>query len=354
MSAIMGIETSCDETSVALVSADGEVLANLIATQAAQHRPFGGVVPEIASREHLRRLMPLVEQMFAESDRSPEDLSAIAVTAGPGLIGALLVGVAGAQGLCYGWNLPIMPVNHLEAHLYSAYLRSEGPATAVPDHFMSIVVSGGHSSIYEVRGTEVRMLNRTRDDAAGEVFDKVAKFIGLPYPGGPHIERLSKEGDPQAFDFSLPRFKETTIDFSFSGLKSQAIRIARAEGLDAARPSGALYDFCASFQRAICDQIEDRLSKAWEEMEEQPSEICLTGGVAANGVLRTRVAGWAEVRGIVPRLPEKVFCTDNGAMIAFCGWQRFRRGEMADPKRVSVLSRVQVGERNHFHQKSSK
>jgi N6-L-threonylcarbamoyladenine synthase len=354
MSVIMGIETSCDETSVALVSGEGVVLANLIASQVEQHRPFGGVVPEIASREHLRRLMPLVEQVIDESDLSHEELAAIAVTAEPGLIGALLVGVAGAQGLCYGWNLPIIPVNHLEAHLYSAYLRSEGAAIPVADHFMSIVVSGGHSSIYDVRGGGVFMLNRTRDDAAGEVFDKVAKFIGLPYPGGPHIERFSSGGNAQAWDFPLPRFKDESIDFSFSGLKAHAIRIARREGIDAARPDQALRDFCASFQRAICDQIEDRLSRAWEGMREQPSEICLTGGVAANGALRERVAQWADSRGLTSRLPEKVFCTDNGAMIAFCGWQHFNRGEVADPKRVSVLSRAQAGERNHFATPSSK
>ena len=353
MKAILGIETSCDETSVAVIAADGSVSSNLIASQVETHRPFGGVVPEIASREHLRKLMPLITQALEEARLNLDDLEAVAVTAGPGLIGALLVGVAGAQGLCYGRDLPIVPVNHLEGHLYSAYLQKAGPAIEVPDHFLSIVVSGGHSSIYDVRNGSVTVLNRTRDDAAGEVFDKVAKFIGLPYPGGPHVERIGKEGDPRAFDFPLPQFKDGSIDFSFSGLKSNAIRLARSEHISAEGDQERLADFCASFQRAICDQIDDRLTRAWETLAETPEEICLTGGVAANGALRDRVREWAEARGVTVRLPEKVFCTDNGAMIAFCGWQSFRRGETADPKRVSALSRVQVGQRNLFAPPSS-
>ncbi len=348
MKAIMGIETSCDETSVAVVGDDGMVRSNLIASQVETHRPFGGVVPEIASREHLRKLMPLITQALDEAHLTLDDLEAVAVTAGPGLIGALLVGVAGAQGLCYGRGIPLIAVNHLEGHLYSAYLRKEGPAIPVPEHFLSIVVSGGHSSIYDVRPNTVAVLNRTRDDAAGEVFDKVAKFIGLPYPGGPHVERIGKDGDPGAFTFPLPQFKDGSIDFSFSGLKSNAIRIARREEISADGDTGRLADFCASFQRAICAQIEDRLSRAWDELPEKPNEICLTGGVAANGALRQTVSSWAEARGVTARLPERVFCTDNGAMIAFCGWQSFRRGELADPKRVAALSRVQVGQRNLF------
>lgn len=348
MRAILGIETSCDETSVAVVSSDGSVLSNIVASQIETHRPFGGVVPEIASREHLRKLLPLITQALDESALTLSDLEAVAVTAGPGLIGALLVGVAGAQGICYGRDIPIIPVNHLEGHLYSAYLRRQGASVAVPDHFLSIVVSGGHSSIYDVRDGTVEILNRTRDDAAGEVFDKVAKFIGLPYPGGPHVEELGREGDPEAFRFPLPQFKDDSIDFSFSGLKSNAIRVARGEGISADGDRGRLADFCASFQRTICDQIEDRLTRAWEALEDKPAEICLTGGVAANGALRERIQSWSEQRSLTGRIPEKVFCTDNGAMIAFCGWQAFGRGETADPRRVSALSRVQVGHRNLF------
>lgn len=353
MSAVLGIETSCDETSVAVVARDGAVLSNLIASQIETHRPFGGVVPEIASREHLRKLLPLIEQGLEESRLSLDDLRAVAVTAGPGLIGALLVGVAGAQGICYGRDIPIVPVNHLEGHLYSAYLRKEGPSIALPEAFLSLVVSGGHSSIYRIRGDSIDPLNRTRDDAAGEVFDKVAKFLGLPYPGGPHVEKLGRSGDDRAFEFPLAQYKDASIDFSFSGLKSSAIRLARRERISTDGDPKRLADFCASFQKAICDQIEDRLTRAWDALTDRPEEICLTGGVAANEALRDRIESWAGERKTVARLPEKVFCTDNGAMIAFCGWQSLRRGESADPKRVSALSRVQVGERNLFSPQSS-
>src|SRR5687767_9001365 len=218
---ILGIETSCDETSVAILGADGSVRANLIASQIARHQPFGGVVPEIASREHLQHLMPLIERALSDSSLRLEDLSAVAVTSGPGLIGALLVGVAAAQGLAYGREIPLIPVNHLAGHAFSGYLRTEGAATPLPEAFLSLVVSGGHSSVYSVRrqnGTAaVTMLNRTRDDAAGEIFDKVAKVLGLPYPGGPEIDKLAQTGNPDAFRFPIAQLKEDSPDFSFSG-----------------------------------------------------------------------------------------------------------------------------------------
>src|SRR5438552_1783304 len=191
---ILGIETSCDETSVALLERDGSVRVNHIASQIERHRPFGGVVPEIASREHLQHLFPLVSRALDDANAKWSDVEVIAVTSGPGLIGALLVGVAGAQGLAYGLGLPIVSVNHLEGHIFSPYLQLEGAAIPRPPRFISLVVSGGHSSIYDVRGESVTMLNRTRDDAIGETFDKVAKFVGLPYPGGPQIEKCGRDG----------------------------------------------------------------------------------------------------------------------------------------------------------------
>src|SRR6266540_4087724 len=202
---ILGIETSCDETSVALLDSDGTVRVNLIASQIERHRPFGGVVPEIASREHLQHLFPLVSRALDDAHASWGDIEKIAVTAGPGLIGALLVGVAGAQGLSYALGVPLIAVNHLEGHLFSPYLR-EGAAVPLPARFLSMVISGGHSSIYDVANGRVTMLNRTRDDAIGETFDKVAKFIGLPYPGGPQIEKHAREGsaDPRRFPFAVP------------------------------------------------------------------------------------------------------------------------------------------------------
>src|SRR3954463_6736516 len=201
---ILGIETSCDETSVALLEPDGSVRTNLIASQIERHQPFGGVVPEIASREHLQHLFPLVSRALLEADVAWEEIERIAVAGGPGLIGALLVGVAGAQGLAYGLGIPLVAVNHLEGHMFSPYLQREGASIALPERFLSLVISGGHSSIYDVRNGVITMLNRTRDDAIGETFDKVAKFIGLPYPGGPQIEKHANSGriDRKRFHFA--------------------------------------------------------------------------------------------------------------------------------------------------------
>jgi len=343
---ILGIETSCDETSAAVVDSDGTVRSNLIASQIARHQPFGGVVPEIASREHLEQLTPVVRQTLTAAGVGLRDLDAIAVTSGPGLIGALLVGVAGAQGLAYGLNIPLYPVNHLEGHIYSPYLRSSGPAIDRPPRFLSLVISGGHSSIYDVKhDATITMLNRTRDDAVGEVFDKVAKFIGLPYPGGPEIERTAGGGDPLRFRFALPHFKDEPLSFSFSGLKSNAIRLARELKLDQGNEDGKA-DFCASFQHAIGNQILDRLESVWSSLgsgSEPPTELALAGGVAANETLRRRVEEWSLQRSITPRLPERAFCTDNGAMIAFAGLRRAEQGDSGDPRRVPARSRMAVG-----------
>jgi N6-L-threonylcarbamoyladenine synthase len=213
---ILGIETSCDETSVALLERDGTVRVNLIASQIERHRPFGGVVPEIASREHLQHLFPLLEDGLERGGLQWSDIESVAVTAGPGLIGALLVGVAGAQGLAFGLGIPLVPVNHLEGHIYSPFLQKDGPAAPLPKRFLSLVISGGHSAIYDVRGAEIRRINRTRDDAIGETFDKVAKFIGLPYPGGPQIEARAREGkaDPKRFPLPVAQFRDESFAFS--------------------------------------------------------------------------------------------------------------------------------------------
>ena len=337
---ILGIETSCDETSVALLERDGNVRANLIASQIERHQPFGGVVPEIASREHLQHLFPLVERALGEAKAEWSDVENIAVTSGPGLIGALLVGVAGAQGLAYGLGIPLVPVNHLEGHIYSPFLAREGPSTALPERFLSLVISGGHSAIYDVRGPSVRQINRTRDDAIGETFDKVAKFVGLPYPGGPQIEKHARMGtaDPKRFPFPVPQFKDESLDFSYSGIKAGAIRLAREHGIRVDGDAALLGDFCATFQDALIAQLFDRLEAVWSRLEGPlPTEVAIAGGVAANGVLRERIQAWGEKRGIVVRLPEKRFCTDNAAMIAFAGLQK---GNPSDPRRVVARSRI--------------
>ncbi|MEA2489395.1 MAG: tRNA N6-adenosine threonylcarbamoyltransferase [Acidobacteriota bacterium] len=340
---ILGIETSCDETSVALLERDGSVRVNLIASQIDRHQPFGGVVPEIASREHLQHLFPLVEQAIIESGRAWEDVDSIAVTSGPGLIGALLVGVAGAQGLAYGRGLPLVSVNHLEGHIFSPYLQKEGPSIPLPERFLSIVVSGGHSSIYDVRGgqrMQVQMLNRTRDDAVGETFDKVAKFIGLPYPGGPQVEKHARAGtaDRKRFPFPVPQFRDASIDFSYSGIKAGAIRLAREYAVSIDGDPRVLADFCATFQDALFAQLFDRLETVWDRLEQpRPTEVALAGGVAANGILRERLLTWGDARGVIVRVPEKRYCTDNAAMIAFAGLQK---GEAGDPRRVTARSRI--------------
>ncbi len=334
---ILGIETSCDETAVALLERDGTVRVNLIASQIERHQPFGGVVPEIASREHLQHLFPLLTRALGEAKAEWGDIDSVAVTAGPGLIGALLVGVAGAQGLSYGLGVPLIAVNHLEGHIFSPYLQTEGPATPMPERFISLVISGGHSSIYDVKGGRVTMINRTRDDAIGETFDKVAKFIGLPYPGGPEVEKQARNGaaDPKRFPFPVPQFKEESLDFSYSGIKAGAIRLARQHDVRADGDPKTLADFCATFQDALFAQLFDRLNAAWTNFE---GEVAIAGGVAANSVLRARMQEWGSRRGLIVRLPEKRYCTDNAAMIAFAGLQR--PADAADPRRVTARSRI--------------
>ncbi|MDP9192622.1 MAG: tRNA (adenosine(37)-N6)-threonylcarbamoyltransferase complex transferase subunit TsaD [Acidobacteriota bacterium] len=337
---ILGIETSCDETAVALLERDGTVRVNLINSQINRHQPFGGVVPEIASREHLQHLFPLVECALVDGKATWDDIESVAVTSGPGLIGALLVGVAGAQGLAYGLGIPLMSVNHLEGHIYSPFLQREGAALELPRRFLALVVSGGHSAIYDVRGSDIQQINRTRDDAIGETFDKVAKFIGLPYPGGPEIEKHGREGkaDPKRFPFALAQFREQTLDFSYSGIKAGAIRLAREHSIRIDGDRAALADFCATFQDALVAQLFDRLDSVWDRLQgDKPEAVAVAGGVAANGVIRERLIAWGAQRGVIVRLPEKRFCTDNAAMIAFAGLQK---GNAGDPRRVEARSRI--------------
>ena len=337
---LLAIETSCDETSVAILGSDGTVRVNLIASQIERHQPFGGVVPEIASREHLQHLFPLVVRALGDAQLDWNDVDRIAVTAGPGLIGALLVGVAGAQGLAYGLGVPLVPVNHLEGHIFSPYLNQEGPSTTLPERFLSLVISGGHSSIYDVRRGVITMLNRTRDDAIGETFDKVAKFIGLPYPGGPQIEKHAHQGrsDRKRFHFAMPQFNDRSLDFSYSGIKAGAIRLAREHGVSATGDPSLLADFCATFQEALIDQLFDRLNAIWARLDApKPAEVAIAGGVAANGALRDRIAAWGREQAVIVRLPEKRYCTDNAAMIAFAAMQK--TDGATDPRRVSTRSR---------------
>jgi N6-L-threonylcarbamoyladenine synthase len=320
---VLGIETSCDETAVGIVEDRMHLRANVIASQVELHAPYGGVVPEVAARAHLEQLLPTIDTALVQAGCQLSDMDAIAVTAGPGLVGALLVGVSGAKGLALAHDVPLLGVNHLRAHVEVAQLEFgelEPPLVA-------LVVSGGHTSIVAMGEDGIfRQLGGTIDDAAGEAFDKIARFIGLPYPGGPEIDRLARDGDPTAFAFPRAMLREPGYDLSLSGLKTAVIRELRR--LDAAGIEPDLADVAASFQEAIVDvQLIKTLQAAADEGLDQ---VVLAGGVAANSRLRERFAAECETNGqrlIVPSIP---LCTDNGAMVAASGANLLAAGTTVD------------------------
>ena len=333
----LGIETSCDESAVAVLDPEGRVLVNLLASQVAAHRPYGGVVPEIASREHLVALPALVSRALETVPR-PE---AVAVTARPGLVGALLVGVRFAAAFAWARRLPLAAVDHLEGHLLSPFLDLDGgPAAPVPEPTLALVASGGHSSWYLLSGGRSTRLGRTRDDAAGEAFDKVAQALGLPYPGGPVVDRLARTGDPAAVPLPRPRLKDSEVDFSFSGLKSAAIRIVRERGLHADDEASApreVRDLLAAFEAAVVEQLLRPLPLL--AGRHRPAAIAVAGGVAANSLLRREVERAGERLGIPVRLAPRALTTDNAAMIARAGQLALLRGETADPRRLDASGR---------------
>ncbi len=334
----LAIETSCDETAVAVLDGDGRVLANELASQIATHAPYGGVVPELASREHLKALPILVQRA---TDAAGADLGLVAVTAGPGLVGALLVGVRFAAAYAWARALPLVAVDHLHGHLVSPFLDiAGGPARPMPQRVLALVASGGHSSWYFLLDGEARRLGRTRDDAAGESFDKVASALGLPYPGGPVVDRLARIGDPASVSLPRPRIKGAPVDFSFSGLKSAAIRFIRDSGLDrseADEPPRAVCDLLASFELAVVDQL---LAPAVALVDEhRPQIITASGGVAANTLLRSRLKALGDGLGVEVLLPPVEFTTDNAAMIGRSGQLAHAGGSTADPRRLDARAR---------------
>jgi N6-L-threonylcarbamoyladenine synthase len=319
---VLAIETSCDETAAAVVEDGRRALSDVVSTQIEIHRRWGGVVPELASRNHVVQVMPVVDEALVRAGVGPEGIDAVAVTSGPGLVGALLVGVQAAKALALAWGKPLVRVNHLEGHLVAAFLSETPPSFP----YLGLVVSGGHTSLYAAHAFgDYRLLGHTRDDAAGEAFDKGAKLLGLPYPGGVAIDRLAKEGDPRAIRFPKAIVKGADLDFSFSGLKTALLHHVKRHGVPEGR---ALADLCASYQEAIVRALVEKAFRAARRL--QFERVVLSGGVAANSRLRTAVAERAaEYEGMSVFLPAPRLCTDNAAMIAVAGTHAFLRGERA-------------------------
>ena len=326
---ILGIESSCDETAAAVVRDGREILSSVISSQIELHKPFGGVVPELASREHLEKIEPVVNAALENAKISRGDLDAVAVTRGPGLIGSLLVGVSYAKALAFGLAVPIVGVNHIEGHVYSVVFenpRAEFPALA-------LIVSGGHTNLFHIpREGEYEVVSRTRDDAAGEAFDKVAKMLGLGYPGGPVIEALAEKGDPARVKFPLAKISDGRPDFSFSGLKTAVARYIRendvAPANDGENASPQIADIAAGFQDAVIRSLCGTLEKQSRRLE--PRTIIIAGGVACNTALKNAAAAVGARLGIPVYFPSKHLSTDNAAMIAAAGYFHLRRGEVAD------------------------
>jgi N6-L-threonylcarbamoyladenine synthase len=329
---ILGIETSCDETAAAVVVDGTQVVSSVVSSQVDLHARYGGVVPEVASRAHVEMLMPVVAQALVEAGAGGSDIDAVAATVGPGLIGSLLVGVSAAKSLALVWDVPFVAVNHLEAHLYAAFL--EEPKIELP--LVVLLVSGGHTMLVSMEGHgQYRLLGQTLDDAAGEAFDKVARFLDLGYPGGPLIDRLSLDGDPRAIAFPRPMLNDG-LDFSFSGLKTAVVNHVRKH------PDVGAADVAASFQQAAVDVLVTKARRAARQIDARG--ICLAGGVAANSQLRMRVLDVCEEDSLHAFIPSRAMCTDNAAMIAAAGYYRFQRNGAspidtgADPNlRLSVL-----------------
>ena len=312
---VLGIETSCDETGLALYDPADGLLAHRLFSQADLHAVYGGVVPELASRDHQRRIAPLTRALLADAGLAPTDLAAVAYTGGPGLLGALLVGAAFGRALAFGWGLPTLAVHHMEAHLLAPLLEDEAPGFP----FLALLVSGGHSMLVDVAGIgRYRILGTTLDDAAGEAFDKGAKTLGLGYPGGPLLARLAADGDPDRFRFPRPLAKKPGYDFSFSGLKTALIVKVRDLGEGAvAADDGLRADLAAGYQAAIVESLTGKTLAAAQAKGH--SRIVVAGGVGANQLLREQLRASFEAKGGRVYYPRIQFCTDNGAMIALTG-----------------------------------
>jgi len=355
---VLGIDTSCDDTSASVVEKGAKIISNIISNQTEIHKKYGGIVPELASRRHIEMIWPVVDEALQEAGVTFADLSGIAVCHGPGLIGSLLVGCSFAKALCYTKKMPLVAVNHLEGHIFSSFLEDQRPSFP----FLALIVSGGHTCLYRVEGfNQYRELGRTRDDAAGEAYDKVSKLLGLGYPGGPIIDNLAKEGNRKAIDFPRAYLPES-LDFSFSGLKTAVLHYLKSlikskesnsidnppipplekgdkggftgkmevEGVKSKRQNlapGLLYDIAASFQASVVDVLVRKTE--WAIKKERIRRLILSGGVAANSELRQRMREMAEERQVEIFIPSVSLCTDNAAMIASAGYHHLKAGNIA-------------------------
>lgn len=319
----LAIESSCDETSAAVLRGGRQVLSNIISTQIPIHQKFGGVVPEIASRKHIVNIMPVIDEALRKAEIELKDINQVAVTYGPGLVGALLVGVSAAKSLAFSLDVPLIGVNHLEGHIFANFLSN--PDLKPP--FMALVVSGGHTSLVHVKDyNNFSLMGQTRDDAAGEAFDKVARVMGLPYPGGPQIDKLAKEGNTYAIDFPKALQDKGNYEFSFSGLKSAVLNYLNSMKLKGIEINKA--DVAASFQNTV---IEVLIGKALDAVAETKCDtLVLAGGVAANSSLEARLRVAAEKKGINFCYPDKILCTDNAAMIGCRGYYQSLAGKKSD------------------------
>ncbi len=318
---VLGIETSCDETGVAIYHSQKGLLADVLYSQVALHAEYGGVVPELASRDHIRKTLPLIRQALAEAGLAAEDIDGVAYTAGPGLMGALLVGASIGRSLAFGWSVPAVAVHHMEGHLLAPMLEAEPPEFP----FIALLVSGGHTMLVQVDGIgQYRVLGESLDDAAGEAFDKTAKMLELGYPGGPALARLAEQGDPHRYRFPRPMTDRPGLDFSFSGLKTFTLNTLQASN----KSEQTRADIARAFEEAVVDTLAIKCRRALKETG--LSRLVIAGGVSANSRLRQRlhdVARKQQARVYYPRLE---FCTDNGAMIAFAGTQRLLAGQHQD------------------------
>lgn len=334
---ILAIESSCDETAAAVVVNGRDVRSNVISTQIPLHTLYGGVVPEIASRKHIERINQVIEQALEDADMGLEDMDAIAVTYGPGLVGALLVGVAEAKAIAFAQELPLIGVHHIEGHISANYIENKD----LEPPFLCLVVSGGHTHLVRVVDYgKYEILGRTRDDAAGEAFDKVARAIGLGYPGGPKIEKAAHEGDPQAITFTRPKVSDGVYDFSFSGLKSQVLNYINGAQMKGETVNDK--DIAASFQQTVIDTLCDHAALAIDEFG--MDKFAIAGGVASNQTLRQAMEKMCEEKGVKFYHPSPILCTDNAAMIGAAAYYEFLAGKR-DGWDLNAIPNLKLGER---------